>query len=152
MKHGLKRWMWIGVFLGSLVLISQFVIVRWNLSNSLPGRMFIGTTWKFTPKRGDTITFDHPMFGAPIAKIVAGVAGDEVYTLSGHIIINGADRGLVLDKSPRSGKPLTPIQPCIIPEGYVYVWAPHPESFDSRYAEIGLIHISRIKERLWRVF
>lgn len=114
--------------------------------------MFIGTTWTFTPKRYDIVSFDHPMFPAPIAKVVVGVAGDEVYTLSNHIIVNGVDRGIVLDKSPRSGKPLTPIQPCIIPEGYVYVWAPHYESFDSRYQDIGLIHVSRMKERLWRVF
>lgn len=147
-----RRIGWIGAFLVVLMLISQFVIVRWNVSNSLPGSMFIGTTWTFTPKRGDMVSFDHPKFGAPIAKIVVGVSGDEVYTLSNHIIVNGVDRGIVLDKSPRSGKPLTPIQPCIIPEGYVYVWAPHSESFDSRYQDMGLIHISRVKERLWRMF
>lgn len=152
MKLNGQRWLWIGLFLSSLILISQFVIVRWNLSHSLPGRMFIGTTWTFTPKRGDMVSFDHPKFGAPIAKIVVGVAGDRVETYNGHVYVNGTDRGCVLDKSPRSGKPLTPIQPCIIPDGYIYVWAPHPESFDSRYADIGLIHISRIKERLWRVF
>ena len=147
-----KRCLRIGLFLSSLILISQFMIVRWNLSNSLPGRMFIGTTWDFTPKRGDIVSFDHPMFPAPIAKVVVGVAGDSVDILRGHAIVNGSDRGIILDKSPKSGKPLTAIQPCIIPEGYIYVWAPHPESFDSRYQDIGLIHISRIKERLWRVF
>lgn len=152
MKLKGQRWIWIVCFFSMLILISQGVIIRWNLSNSLPGRMFIGTNWTFTPKRGDLISFDHPMFGAPIAKIVVGVAGDEVYTLSNHIIVNGADRGIVLDKSPRSGKPLTPIQQCMIPDEYVYVWAPHPESFDSRYQDIGLIHVSRIKERLWCVF
>jgi conjugal transfer pilin signal peptidase TrbI len=114
--------------------------------------MFIGTTWNFTPKRGDMVSFDHPKFGAPIAKIVVGVAGDDVYTMSNHIIVNGVDRGIVLHKSPHSGKPLATIQSCTIPDGYVYVWAPHPESFDSRYQDIGLIHVSRIKERLWRVF
>ena len=152
MKLKNQRWIWIICFFSMLILISQVVIIRWNVSNSLPGRMFIGTTWGFTPKRGDMVSFDHPMFGAPIAKIVVGVAGDEVYTLSNHIIVNGVDRGIVLDKSPRSGKPLTPIERGLIPDGYVYVWAPHPESFDSRYQDIGLIHISRMKERLWCVF
>lgn len=152
MKHTIKRFLWIGLFLSSLILISQFMIIRWNLSYSLPGRMFIGTRWDFTPKRGDIVSFDHPMFPAPIAKVVVGVAGDFVDILSGHAIVNGSDRGIILDKSPRSGKPLTPIEPGLIPDDYVYVWAPHPESFDSRYADIGLIHLSRIKERLWRVF
>lgn len=152
MKHTIKRFLWIGLFLSSLILISQFMIIRWNRSHSLPGRMFIGTTWDFTPKRGDIVSFDHPMFPAPIAKVVVGVAGDSVDSLSGHAIVNGSDLGIILDKSPRSGKPLRSIQPCVIPEGYVYVWAPHPESFDSRYQDIGLIHISRIKELLWCVF
>jgi conjugal transfer pilin signal peptidase TrbI len=114
--------------------------------------MFIGTTWTFIPKRGDMVSFDHPMFPAPIAKVVVGVAGDIVTIINGRVLVNGVDRGIVLDKSPRSGKPLTSIQPCVIPEGYVYVWAPHSESFDSRYQDMGLIHVSRIKERLWRVF
>lgn len=147
-----RRVGWIGAFLVVLMLISQFVIVRWNVSNSLPGRMFIGTTWTFTPKRGDLVSFDHPKFGAPIAKVVVGVAGDMVTIINGRVLVNGVDRGIVLDKSPRTGKPLTSIEPGIIPDGYVYVWAPHPESFDSRYQDIGLIHISRVKERLWRVF
>lgn len=152
MKCDFKRWMWIGLFLGSLVVISQSFIVRWNLSNSLPGRMYIGITGSFIPQRGDRVSFEHPMFGAPIAKIVVGVAGDTVDILRGHAIVNRRDRGVILTKSPNSGKPLVPIQPCTIPKGYIYVWAPHPESFDSRYADIGLIHVSRIKERLWCVF
>jgi conjugal transfer pilin signal peptidase TrbI len=114
--------------------------------------MFIGTTWGFTPQRGDVISFDHPLFPAPIAKVVVGVAGDTVEIVNGYVFVNGIDRGRVLDKSPHSGKPLTPIEPGLIPDGYVYVWAPHPESFDSRYQEIGLIHVSRMKERLWCVF
>lgn len=152
MKLKGQRWIWIVCFFSMLILISQCVIIRWNLSNSLPGRMFIGTTWGFTPQRGDVLSFDHPLFPAPIAKCVVGGAGDRVEIYNGHVYVNGTDRGCVLDKSPRSGKPLTPIQSCTIPDGYVYVWAPHPESFDSRYQDIGLIHVSRMKERLWCVF
>lgn len=152
MKLKNQRWIWILCFFSMLILISQGVIIRWNLSNSLPGRMFIGTIWIFTPKCGDLISFDHPRFGAPIGKIVVGVAGDRVEIYNGHVYVNGTDRGCILDKSPRSGKSLIPIQSCTIPDGYVYVWAPHSESFDSRYADIGLIQVSRVKERLWCVF
>ena len=151
-RYQLKRFIGIGLFISSIILISQVCIIRWNLSNSLPGRMFIGTTWKFTPKRGDMVSFAHPVFPAPIAKIVVGVAGDRVEILRQHVIVNGIDRGKVLNKSPNSGKPLMPIEPCIIAEGYVYVWASHPHSFDSRYTDIGLVHVSQIKERLWRVY
>ena len=148
----MKRFLWIGCFFSSLILISQLAIIRWNVSNSLPGLMFIGITWSFTPQRGDIVSFDHPLFAVPIAKCVVGVAGDRIEIFNGHVVVNGIDRGSILEKSPRSGKPLTPIQSCTIPDGYVYVWAPHLESFDSRYQDMGLIHISRVKERLWRVF
>lgn len=151
-RNQMKRWLWIGCFFSTLILISQCLIIRWNRSHSLPGRMFIGTSWTVTPQRGDMISFDHPTFPAPLAKIVVGVAGDKVTIINGRVLINGVDRGIILDKSPRSGNPLTPIVPGLISDDYVYVWAPHPESFDSRYADIGLIHISRIKERLWCVF
>lgn len=150
-KH-LRKCLAIVAIISTIILVSQLVIIRWNLSNSLPGRMFIGTTWTFTPRRGDMISFDHPIFPAPIAKIVVGVAGDRVEILRQHVVVNGIERGKVLDKSPNSGKRLTPLEPGIIPEGYVYVWAPHPHSFDSRYSDIGLVHVSQIKERLWRVF
>ena len=150
-KH-LRKCLAIVAIISTIILVSQVCIIRWNLSNSLPGRMFIGTTWTFTPRRGDMVSFDHPKFGAPIAKIVVGVAGDMVTIINGRVLVNGVDRGIVLDKSPNSGKPLTPLEPGIIPEGYVYVWAPHPHSFDSRYSDIGLVHVSQIKERLWRVY
>lgn len=150
-KH-LRKCLAIVAIISTIILVSQVCIIRWNLSNSLPGRMFIGTTWTFTPRRGDMVSFDHPKFGAPIAKIVVGVAGDRVEILRQHVVVNGIERGEVLDKSPNSGKPLTPLEPGIIPEGYVYVWAPHPHSFDSRYSDIGLVHVSQIKERLWRVY
>jgi len=59
----------LGCLLSLMTLISQFVIVRWNLSNSLPGRMFIGTSWSFTPKCGDMISFDHSSVSSPYCKV-----------------------------------------------------------------------------------
>ena len=152
LRSKLNRMIGIGIFLSVLTLVSQSIVFRWNVSESLPGKLYAGLTWKFTPKRGDIVSFDQPGFAAPIVKVVVGVSEDNVDLLMGHVSVNGSDRGIVLDKSPRSGKPLKAIQPGKIPEGYVYVWAPHPESYDSRYADIGLIHVSRLKERLWLVF
>ena len=90
-KH-LRKCLAIVAIISTIILVSQVCIIRWNLSNSLPGRMFIGTTWKFTPRRGDMISFDHPIFPAPIAKIVVGVAGDRVEILRQHVVVNGIER------------------------------------------------------------
>ena len=59
--------------------------------------------------------------------------------------------GVIL-KMSSSGKSYSPIQSGTIPEGYVYVCGSHPDSFDSRYAEFGLIRVENIREKLWPLF
>lgn len=112
--------------------------------------VFLGI--KKTPQKGDTVLLDHPLFVAPLAKIIVGTEGDEVVIEHGRVSVNGEDRGEVLEKSPSSGKPLASIRSCSIPKGFVFVWAPHPHSFDSRYQEMGLIPVESIREVLWSLF
>ena len=45
------------------------------------------------------------------------------------------------------GRPLAAIGPGTIPPGHYYLHADHPDSHDSRYAEIGLVPRSRILGR-----
>lgn len=141
----------LGVFAG-LGALSQKVAFRLNITHSLPGKVYVGIRGPVRPKVGDIVAFTHPMFAAPIAKVVVGVAGHYVDVVGTHVFVNGVHRGDLLTHSTRSGKPLIPITSCKIPEGYVYVWAPHPQSFDSRYALVGLVTVERIEEKLWRVF
>ena len=51
---------------------------------------------------------------------------------------------LPLLEKTSDGKPLTPISATSVPEGYVFVAGDHPNSFDSRYEEFGLVPIEKI--------
>ncbi len=144
-----RVFLYIGLVMG-LGLLSQGVALRWNCTKSLPHTVFLGV--KATPQKGDTVLLDHPLFVAPLAKIIVGTEGDKVVIEKGRVSVNGEDRGVLLTKSPSSGKPLASIRACSIPKGFVFVWAPHPHSFDSRYQEIGLIPVESIREVLWSLF
>ena len=50
------------------------------------------------------------------------------------------------------GKALTPIKSQTIPAGWMFVYATHPDSFDSRYIEFGLVNINKaigVVKPLW---
>jgi type IV secretory pathway protease TraF len=44
-----------------------------------------------------------------------------------------------------SGNGITPTQDQVIPEGQVFLYSPHPKSFDSRYQEVGLVQVSDLE-------
>ena len=96
-----------------------------------------------------------PRKGEGFVKYLLGVPGDrieidgrQVWLVTNHGRVDG---GLCKTHS-RHGVPLVPIAPQVIPPGYVYMWAPHVDALDSRYATMGLVPISAIAGRgvpLW---
>ena len=103
-----------------------------------------------TPKRGDVVIFNPPdALGAtaPYLKVVRGLPGAVVgvdekgwVSLDGERV--GRAKAFALD-----GRPLVPVAPARIPPGHYYLHAGHPDSHDSRYAEIGLVPRERILGR-----
>ena len=128
--------------------------LRINNTNSMPQTLFM--SFKRKPqeplKRGDFVCFKHPLSPQRLTKMVVGLPGDRIDLKDQHVFVNDQDYGAYFLVSPRSGKELNPIQVEQIPDGFVYVHAPHPESFDSRYAEFGLVKIDDIEEVLWPLF
>lgn len=140
------RWLGIGLFWGVCLFVYHTCSIRWNLTESLPYKVFLGSTLFSEYKVGDVISFKHPKFQAPLAKIIVGVPGDKVSVKDGSIYVKSINRGKVLlEKHP-------PIQNQTIPHGHFFVWTEHPESFDSRYQPIGLIKQEDILEKLWPLF
>jgi conjugal transfer pilin signal peptidase TrbI len=43
------------------------------------------------------------------------------------------------------GKKLTRTRDQVIPEGQVFLYSPHPKSFDSRYQEVGLVQVNELE-------
>ena len=102
------------------------------------------------PKVGDRVLFEPPdSVGSrvPYTKTVRG--------LPGMTVTVGADRTVFLDGEPvgrakthaLDGRALAAIAPGVIPDGHYFLYADHPDSHDSRYAEIGLVPRSRILGR-----
>jgi conjugal transfer pilin signal peptidase TrbI len=103
-------------------------------------------------KRGDFIvyTFDgtaqrmYPGLRAqPFFKRIRGMPGDRVAVVGRQVFVNGLPVGfakpITFDR-----RPLAPIAETVIPPGYFYVQGTHPDSFDSRYRESGLVRADQV--------
>ena len=102
------------------------------------------------PEVGDLVIFEPPTaLGSkvPYLKTVRGLPG-------GRVSLD-ADRTVRLDGQPLGrakahaldGRPLEAATPGAIPPGHYFLHADHPDSHDSRYAEVGLVPRERILGR-----
>lgn len=102
------------------------------------------------PRLGERVLFEPPgAVGSPIPylKTVWGLPGAVVgVDADGTVRIDGVPLGRAKPNA-RNGRPLAPIAPGTIPPNHYYLHAEHPDSHDSRYAEIGLVPRSRILGR-----
>lgn len=118
-----------------------------NVTDSLPNWAFL-IHRKQVPARGQFVFFDPPHtnlvrrhFGAKpqmFGKIVYGMPGDVVAHNGSVVTINGKPVGRMKPRT-RDGEPLTVGAVGAIPAGCYYVGSPHPDGFDSRYADIGFV-------------
>ena len=135
-------------FIAALIaLFSLNYQIYFNKTESLPQTLFIVTRATPTPKVGDYIMFKGTLgskaTGELLVKKVAGVAGDLVTIQNQDIYLN--QQYLLTAKTESKAKrQLQTIQEVVIPAGKFFVYTPHPDSYDSRYAEIGLIDESNI--------
>ncbi len=102
------------------------------------------------PGLGDVVLFDPPTgVGAdvPYLKTVRGLPGARVEVWAdGAVTLDGLVLGIAKAEA-RDGRPLEAIAPGAVPPGHVYVHGDHPDSHDSRYAEIGFVPRERIRAR-----
>lgn len=118
-----------------------------NSSDSLPNWAFL-IAHGVRPERGDYVFFDPPSnalvkrhFGSTpqmFGKIVYGMPGDIVAHRGAIVTING-DPVATMKSHSRFGERLTPGMTGAIPSGCYFAGTPHPDGFDSRYADIGLV-------------
>lgn len=117
---------------------------RINLTDSLPHSLYFSK-----PKQAlvieKIVTFSLPTSSVTFAKQIAALPGDFIEIKNRIVFINGSEKCRVLES-------FEPIHDGIIPEGYCFVLGLHPESFDSRYADFGLVPLNAIKESLCHIF
>jgi conjugal transfer pilin signal peptidase TrbI len=133
----------------TLWILSQHYWFGINLSQSLPYH-FVVIEKNVPIIRGDFIVFRFKgnevagrLHGMSFFKRVEGVAGDTIERTNRNIRVNNVDVGFALSAT-NSGEKLDPITDTIIPNEKFYVRGTHPMSFDSRYAQCGLVHRSQI--------
>jgi conjugal transfer pilin signal peptidase TrbI len=170
--HFLRYWWQYTLPLAVIIVLQLFIRIDVNLTESLPDRVFVtvkGATSNI--ERGDYIAFKWPG-GGPypkgfhFVKIVAGVPGDVVRV--------DEERNFYIDKSEKRktgegislterhvgiakthskhGMPLDVGPTGVIPSGHYYVYAPHPDSLDSRYALTGWIPQEAIIGKTYAIF
>jgi conjugal transfer pilin signal peptidase TrbI len=128
-----------------------------NWTRSLP----YSVVWldpTFTFARGDLIVyrFDgaelmHLKKGQRFFKRIVGVPGDRVSVEDRRVLVNGTDVGIA-KRYTLDGHRLEPLAPGVVPPGYLYVQGTHEMSFDSRYRESGLVHVSQIIGKVHVIF
>ena len=80
-------------------------------------------------------------------KRVRGLPGEWVEVdAERRVRVNGVFIGTA-KKHALDGRALVPFKSGVIPPGHYYVHADHADSHDSRYEEIGLIPLERIRGR-----
>ncbi|MYK13087.1 MAG: hypothetical protein F4050_03270, partial [Rhodospirillaceae bacterium] len=80
-------------------------------------------------------------------KTVRGLPGMTVAVAEdGTVRVDGEPVGRAKSHA-LDGRPLAAVAPGVIPPGHYFLHADHPDSHDSRYAEIGLVPRARILGR-----
>lgn len=135
----------------ALVLFTGRYQLALNMTESLPGTVFLIDKKDREVSRGRYVAFTWQGAapipdGITVIKRVAGVEGDQVTVIDRNVFINGQSVGKAKTHS-RTGDPLVAISDAIIPFGYFYASADHPDSFDSRYAKPGLIPTNAVRGR-----
>jgi conjugal transfer pilin signal peptidase TrbI len=143
------RQRWLLHVLIALVFAAAYQHLLFNLTPSLPYVLAV-LDRSATVERDDLIVFRFQ--GAEIGpylkgqwffKRVVGLPGDAVTVDGQNVFINAAYVGFAKPRT-RTGEPLEPIAPGLIPPGRYYVQGTHPDSFDSRYRANGLIAAEQI--------
>lgn len=125
---------------------------RWrfslNMTDSLPNWAFVIDAEDRDPARGELVAFAPPPNrwfspGVVFAKQVAGVPGDRVERRGRAFYVAGRYVGAA-KAAARDGSPALLGAVGLIPPGRYFVVTGHPDSLDSRYAEVGWIERARI--------
>lgn len=144
----------------ALLAFARYFTISINVSNSLPGTVFLIQKGA-KPLKGDLAAFRYAG-GGPYSKGVlflkrlTGTYGDMVTTHDmgdGYrdYLINGRYVGRAKPKS-KDGLPLEHGPAGPIPPGRYYMAAPNPDSMDSRYALVGWVGDDQIVGRAYKVF
>ncbi|ANO50029.1 hypothetical protein BA177_01250 [Woeseia oceani] len=140
-------------------LIAPHYRLAVNESDSLPGTVFLvktGVLPRCGPVMGEHVQIqmrrDARWYsGMRLLKVAKGCPGDRIRLEGRKVYVNDWFAGEALPML-EDGTPMAMVSAGVIPEGRYYLWASHPSSFDSRYAEFSLIADQQIIGTATRIF
>jgi conjugal transfer pilin signal peptidase TrbI len=127
-----------------------------NWTDSMPYHVAVVRYGSGSYAKGDLIVYSFAgaeaarlpgLAGQPLFKQIAGVAGDVISLQGRDVFLNGAYVGSAKAHT-FDHRPLAPIEPGRIPEGFFYVRGMSPDSFDSRYASSGLVPRGAVRAKV----
>ena len=116
-------------------------------TNSLPQHYFVHLP-HVKPKLKDYTLVYSPWLNQKIIKKIIGVEGDFIWFNQDWDCFVDTKRIGPVHRMASDKRTLHPIQSQTIPEDYVFLYGSHPYSFDSRYAELGLVPTSKLQGRV----
>ena len=140
-------------------VFSHYFWLRFTLTESMPWHLVLVEKAPPAPdslKRGDLVAWRWPggliyPEGAVFLKVVKGLPGDRVSVTGRDFYVNGEYVGRAKMLS-RYGHTLEASRPGVVPAGHYYLYAPHRDSLDSRYAATGYVAHERILGRAYGLF
>lgn len=155
-----KRWLGLTLAIILSIWLISLVCSPWirlgiNGTDSLPGLFYLVLKNEVPDTRGDLIAFYPPAnrFYSPrmfFIKKAIGLPGDVVSRKEEDFYLNNGYIATAKTHS-HSGVLLKPGPTGVIPDSKYFVWTPHPDSYDSRYEDIGWISKDRIIGRAVRL-
>jgi len=164
-----RRWWLFAIvaLIWALALVRLFVHhmpllpVMFNWTSSLPYRVVCIDYWHGPVRRGDLVVYrfdgeagqrDYPgLKNQAFFKRVVGMPGDSVSVVDRDVFINGVPVGQAKTHA-FDHRPLQPIAPVVIPDGFLYVQGTSPDSFDSRYRSSGLVAVQDVRAKVHPIF
>lgn len=138
-----------------LACVMSFVLgyrVLINTTHSLPHTFYVINPAKGEIQRGDYIAFTHAASAYVVVKQVMGIEGDRIHKNTSGVSLSGSESTLDVKEMRSDGSALTRIHADVVPEKTVFVAGSHPDSFDSRYQEFGLVPLQQVRGRVWPLF
>lgn len=140
-------------------LVAPHYRLAFNESDSLPGTVFLvktGERPRCGPTTGEHVQLQMPRdarwyAGMRLLKVAKGCPGDTIRVDGRKVYINDWFAGTAVP-ALEDGTPMAIISAGVIPERHYYLWASHPSSFDSRYAEFGVVSDQQIIGTATRIF
>lgn len=141
--------------LGFAWVLSQTISIHINLSESLPQKAFL-VLKGVSPHKDNYVAFWPTGNGfysehRPFIKQVAGEEGSKVSIEDGWFLVDNVFIGKAKSVS-KTGVPLEVGPIGQLGKGEYFVYSKHPDSLDSRYANIGWVNETQVLGRAWPLF